>query len=126
MPEPRAVRLRVALRDGAGAPYEQLREAIRAKIERGTFAPGDRLPPVRAAAIELDLAPNTVARAYRELETEGWLVGRGRAGTFVPERLPQGDDPIAALDAAARVYVRRARALGFDADAAARAVRGLR
>jgi DNA-binding transcriptional regulator YhcF (GntR family) len=126
MPEPSDVRLRVTLRDEAGAPYEQLRDSIRAKIERGTFAPGDRLPPVRVAAIELDLAPNTVARAYRELEAEGWLAGRGRAGTFVPDRLPAGDDPVAALDAAARVYVRRARSLGFDADAAARAVRDLR
>jgi DNA-binding transcriptional regulator YhcF (GntR family) len=116
-----SVRLRVALRDD-GRPYEQLRDAIRSRIERGTWTSGDRLPPVRTAAAELGLAPNTVARAYRELEAEGWLVGRGRAGTFVADDLP-ADDPHAALTAAARAYVRRARALGFDEGAAVDAVR---
>jgi DNA-binding transcriptional regulator YhcF (GntR family) len=126
MPRSSDVHLRVTIREDAGPPYEQLRDAIRTKIERGTFVPGDRLPPVRAAALELGLAPNTVARAYRELEEEGWLAGRGRAGTFVPDTLPKGDDPAAALEAAARVYLRRARALGFDVDAAIRAVRAVR
>jgi DNA-binding transcriptional regulator YhcF (GntR family) len=126
MPEPNDVRLRVTIRDDAGPPYEQLRDAIRSKIERGAIAPGDRLPPVRVAASDLDLAPNTVARAYRALEEAGWLVGRGRSGTFVPERLPAGDDPAADLEAAARVYVRRARRLGFDLSAAIAAVRAHR
>jgi DNA-binding transcriptional regulator YhcF (GntR family) len=126
MPEHHDARLRVTIREGAGAPYEQLRDAIRTRIERGTFAPGDRLPPVRTAALELDLAPNTVARSYRELESEGWLVGRGRAGTFVPDRLPDGADPAAALEAAARDFLRRARALGYDLGAAIAAVRAAR
>jgi DNA-binding transcriptional regulator YhcF (GntR family) len=117
------VQLRFAVRDDGDRPYEQVRDAIRSRIERGTFAPGDRVPPVRTAAVELDLAPNTVARAYRELEEEGWLIGRGRAGTFVADPLPTPEDPRAALDAAARVYVRRARALGFTAAEAADAVR---
>jgi DNA-binding transcriptional regulator YhcF (GntR family) len=115
--------LRIAIRDDAGPPYEQLRDAVRAKIERGTLAPGDRLPPVRAAAVDLGLAPNTVARAYRELERAGWLVGRGRAGTFVSDTPPALDDPTAALQAAAATYLRRASALGFHADEAIEAVR---
>ena len=85
-------RLRVRIRDGDGPPYEQLRDAIRRRIERGTLLPGDRLPPVRACADDLELAPNTVARAYRALEEEGWLVGRGRAGTFVSDRPPVDAD----------------------------------
>jgi DNA-binding transcriptional regulator YhcF (GntR family) len=117
------VPLRISIRDEADPPYEQVRDAIRAKIERGTFAPGDRLPPVRTAAVDLGLAPNTVARAYRELERDGWLVGRGRAGTFVPEELPAPEDPSQALEAAARTYLRRARELGFDRAAALIAVR---
>ena len=119
----RTVTLRVTIADEGDPPYEQLRDAIRTKIERGTFGPGDRLPPVRVAATALGLAPNTVARAYRELESDGWLEGRGRAGTFVPDQLPRPEDPADALDAAARVFLRRARELGFDRTAALDAVR---
>jgi DNA-binding transcriptional regulator YhcF (GntR family) len=126
MPTARAARLTVTIRDDGGPPYEQLRDAIRAKIGRGTLLPGDRLPPVRTAALALGLAHNTVARAYRELERTGWLVGRGRAGTFVPDTLPGPEDPAAALAAAARTYLRRARELGFDAGAALDAARSQR
>ena len=117
-----SARLRVRIRDGNGPPYEQLRDAIQRQIERGTLLPGDRLPPVRNCAEELDLAPNTVARSYRALEDEGWLVGRGRAGTFVADRPPvaQADD---ALARAADVYLHRAAQLGFDAADARRALR---
>jgi DNA-binding transcriptional regulator YhcF (GntR family) len=120
------VSLRVTIKDEGDPPYEQLRDAIRARIERGTFMPGDRLPPVRAAAVDLGLAPNTVARAYRELEHLGWLVGRGRAGTFIAQEPPKPADPDAALAAAARGFVGRARQLGFDSAAALEAVRSVR
>jgi DNA-binding transcriptional regulator YhcF (GntR family) len=106
--------IRLTLRPGDGPASAQVREAIRRTIERGTLAPGDRLAPVRVAAVDLGLAPNTVARAYRELETDGWLVGRGRAGTFVADTPPAPQDPRAALDGAARGYLRRAAALGFS------------
>ncbi len=117
-----SARLRVRIREGNGPPYEQLRDGIQRQIERGALLPGDRLPPVRTAAEDLDLAPNTVARSYRELEEDGWLVGRGRAGTFVADRPPvaEADD---ALAQAADVYLRRAAQLGFDAAAARRALR---
>jgi DNA-binding transcriptional regulator YhcF (GntR family) len=111
-----AARLRITIRDGAGPPYEQLRDRLRASIERSVLMPGDRLPPVRVCADQLGLAPNTVARAYRELEEEGWLVGRGRAGTFVADRLPVR--PSAPDEALAR-----AEQLGFDRAAAARALK---
>ena len=78
---------------------------------------------MRACALELDLAPNTVARSYRALEDAGWLIGRGRAGTFVAERLPTGTDE-AALAEAADVYLRRAAQLGFDRTDAEGALRG--
>ncbi len=115
-----SARLRVRIRDGNGPPYEQLRDGIQRQIERGALLPGDRLPPVRTAAGDLDLAPNTVARSYRALEEEGWLVGRGRAGTFVADRPPVADD---ALAQAADIYLRRAAQLGFDAAAARKALR---
>lgn len=68
-------------------PSAQLRDAIARQIRSGVLGPGERMPPVRALAAELGIAPNTVARAYRELEAAGLLEGRGRHGTFVTERL---------------------------------------
>jgi len=116
-------RFRFAIRDGAGRPYEQVRDHVATLIARGSLLPGDRLPPVRACAEQLDLAPNTVARAYRELEAEGWIVGRGRAGTFVADRLPSRPAaPDEALARAAAAYLKRAEQLGFDPAAAARAL----
>jgi GntR family transcriptional regulator len=113
-------RLRIV--PGEGPPYEQLSERIRGLIRDGTLAPGERVPTVRALASKLDLAPNTVARAYRALQEDGWLLGRGRAGTFVADD-PPVEDPSDALRAAARSYIRRAVALGFDRAAALKAVR---
>lgn len=120
-------RLRVHLTDDGDPPYLQLRDTIRERIERGTLLPGDRIPTVRALASDLGLAPNTVARAYRELESDGWLVGRGRAGTFVADRLPKRpSDAEAALAAAAETYARRAAQLGFGRAVAVRALKALR
>lgn len=114
----------IAIRDGAGPPYLQVLERVRALIERGSLLPGERLPTVRSLADRLDLAPNTVARAYRALEDDGWIVGRGRAGTFVTDTLPERPAaPDDALARAAAAYLRRAEQLGFDRAAAARALR---
>lgn len=117
-------RIRVQLREGAGPPYRQLADGVRRMIERGSLLPGDRIPPVRTLAEELGLAPNTVARAYRALEEDGWIVGRGRAGTFVTDRLPER--PAAAeaeLAEAADAYLRRAAQLGVGREAAIRTLR---
>ena len=117
-------RLRFAVREDGGPPYAQVRDHVEASIRRGSLLPGDRLPPVRVFADQLGLAPNTVARAYRELEEEGWIVGRGRAGTFVSDRLPvRPAAPDTALARAAAAYLKRAEQLGFDRAAAARALR---
>ena len=70
---------------------------------------------MRVLADELDLAPNTVAKAYRDLESAGYTVGRGRRGTFVAEVVPiPPDDVQAALDAAARSFAGRTRQLGVS------------
>ncbi len=72
-------------------PYRQIVEQLRAAIERGELQPNMALPPVRQLAGDLSVAPNTVARAYAELQTEGWLVGDGRRGTRVASDVPRGD-----------------------------------
>lgn len=109
------------IRDDGPPPFEQVRDRLRERIARGSLLPGDRIPTVRGLADQLGLAPNTVARAYRDLEREGWLEGRGRAGTFVAARLPDlPGEAEAALADAAHGYLRRAGQLGFDRAAARR------
>lgn len=108
-------------RTSTSPPWSQLRDRIAGLADAGDLRPGERLPTVRALAVTLDLAPGTVARAYRELEADGWAIGRGRAGTFVADVLPS--DPRRQLRRAAEDYLRRVRALGFD-DAAARTALG--
>lgn len=65
------------------APYEQVRRGIIELVNSGRLLAGSRIPTVRALAEELDLAPNTVARSYRELEAEDVIETRGRQGSFV-------------------------------------------
>ncbi len=64
-------------------PYQQIRRQVLEAIASGTITPETRLPTIRQLASDLGLASNTVARAYRELETDGAIVSRGRRGTFV-------------------------------------------
>ncbi|CAM3851065.1 GntR family transcriptional regulator [Nocardioides zeicaulis] len=118
MPDPGPA-LGLAVDDAAGAaPFEQVRDQIRARVDDGTLAPGTRLPPVRGLATSLGLAANTVARAYKELEALGVVETRGRAGTVV-----RGSGVERSVREAAAAYVATARALGLDDAAALDAVR---
>ena len=102
-------------------PFEQLRAGIAERIRDGRLPAGTRLPPVRRLAEVLDLAPNTVARAYRELETAGLVATAGRRGTMVAAT---GDEVTRAAAAAAAVFADAAHQLGLqtqDAVALARA-----
>ena len=89
--------------------FDQLRTAVIEAIRDGRLAPGTRLPTVRELAGELGLAVNTVARAYRELETAGVVETRRRWGTFVARQDPTDT----AMAAAAHAYAEAARALGL-------------
>jgi GntR family transcriptional regulator len=71
----------------SGVPvYLQLMEKIKHAIETGALKPGDQLPTIRGLAEELVTNPNTVARAYRELEHEQVIELRQGAGAFVSSR----------------------------------------
>ena len=63
--------------------YQQLVRQVREAIARGEFRPDERLPSVRELAREVAVNPNTVARAYTELERDGTLVSRPGLGLFV-------------------------------------------
>lgn len=102
----------------AEPPYEQLRRQISTHAGNGTYPAGHKLPTVRALAEQLGLAANTVAKAYRSLETDGVVETRGRQGTSIASR--RLDD--ATSDAAAREYARLARRQGLSKDEALRLV----
>ena len=91
-------------------PYEQLRVQIASRAASGELPPGTRLPTVRALAAGLDLAANTVAKAYRALEADGVLVAEGRRGTFVALTAPACSGDAAS---AASAYAATARHLGL-------------
>ena len=111
--------MRLTLDRGSDVPpFVQVREGLRAQIDAGHLEPGFRLPPVRTLAASLDLAANTVARAYKELEELGVVETRGRAGTYVAGRGVERSTREAAAS-----YVDSVRALGLTDAAALDAVR---
>ncbi|MFG1644201.1 GntR family transcriptional regulator [Amycolatopsis sp. NPDC049252] len=104
------------------APWRQVHDQIVLAITAGALPDGTRLPPIRQLARDLGLASGTVARAYRELETAGWVLTARARGTVVtiPADRP---DPAVLLLAAATEYTTRARDLGANLDIALDAVR---
>ena len=108
---------------GSVAPaYEQLITQLMTAVRSGTLAPGTRLPTVRQLAGDLGLATNTVARAYKQLEGDGFLATNGRNGTVVatPRAAPDDDE----VRAAAILFVGAARRAGLDLPGALGAIRG--
>jgi DNA-binding transcriptional regulator YhcF (GntR family) len=92
-------------------PFEQLRRQVVDGVASGALAPGTRMPTVRALAGELDLAVNTVAKAYRALEADHVIETRGRAGTFIAAT---GDPTTQEAQLAALAYADRVHHLGVD------------
>ena len=99
----------------ATPPFEQLRLQLMEQVRSGELAAGAKLPTVRRLADDLGLAPNTVARCYRELERDGFIETRGRNGSFVSA---QGDAAEQQAQVAARAYADRIRQLGVSPEAA--------
>lgn len=93
-------------------PYEQVRSGIAERINDGTLAVGAKLPTVRALASDLGIAPNTIARAYRELEEAGLIETRGRSGSFVGS---SGEQSRQRAREAASDYAATTRGLGLSA-----------
>lgn len=63
--------------------YEQVKDGIRRLVIGGGLQPGDKLPSVRELAAKLTINPNTIARAYQELEQEGYVRSENGKGTYV-------------------------------------------
>lgn len=104
----------------AVSPFRQVYAQLATAIAVGELAPGERLPTVRALAADLQVAPGTVARAYRELESAGIIETRGRGGSFVP----LDADPVRRrAQELASAFVMQVTALGLPAGTAVELVR---
>lgn len=100
-------------------PFEQVRTQLADQIRSGALAPGTRLPTVRRLAEDLGLAVNTVARAYRELESDALVHARSRNGTTVSW---SSDDARRQLEQTASTFAVQAKDLGVPAHEARRLI----
>ena len=103
----------------SGVPaYLQLAQQVRQAIRMGVLDVGDKLPTVKDVVTQVAINPNTVLKAYRELEHEGLVEGRQGVGTFVSRR-PSGPPPGTQTRLARSLerWVETARREGLDDDA---------
>ena len=100
----------------SGVPvYRQIIDQVQGGIATGALGRGDQLPTVRQVAVDLEINPNTVLRAYRELEIRGVLETQQGTGTFIAERTVREDDVERSrkLEQLVSEFVARAGAGGF-------------
>ena len=103
----------------SGVPvYRQLIDQVMGGMAAGALAAGNQLPTVRQVAVDLSINPNTVARAYRELEIRGVLETQQGTGTFISHQKVKRDDLERERQLAQLVgdFVARAGAAGFTVD----------
>src|SRR5579859_3344536 len=98
--------------------YVQLIQQVRQALMFGVLKPGDQLPTVKEVVARIALNPNTVLRAYRDLEHEGLVVSRPGLGTFVTATAPPSFPAVRyrTLRADLERWIRKARAQGMDSD----------
>jgi GntR family transcriptional regulator len=99
------------------SPYQQLVQQVRRALRLGVLSEGDQLPTVKDVVGQLAINPNTVSKAYRELELEGLVTARPGVGTFVTRTL--ADNTLAAhgpLRADLERWLSKARRAGLDED----------
>ncbi len=95
--------------------YSQIEEALKGQIARGSLPPGSKMPSIRDLAMQYKVNPNTVQRAYSNLETMGILFTRRGQGTFVADniqKIQQLKEQLAVE--VARSYLKGARSLGLS------------
>jgi len=110
--------LRIQLDLRSGVPvYRQIMDQVLGGVASGRLTSGDQLPTVRQLAVDLSINPNTVIRAYRELEIRGFLDTQQGSGTFISEQRVEQDDEerVRKLDLIVSDAIARAGAEGFTA-----------
>lgn len=109
----------------SGVPvYRQLIDQVQAGIAAGSLGPGHQLPTVRQVAVDLAINPNTVLRAYRELEIRGVLETQQGTGTFISHRKVRTNhsERQRQLEQQVSEFVARAGAAGFTLEEVAEAL----
>jgi GntR family transcriptional regulator len=97
------------------APYLQIVQQVRRALKLGLLQEGDQLPTVKEVVSRIAINPNTVSKAYRELEHEGLVIARSGVGTFIAASVDT--DQLAAQTPLRRellVWIDQARAAGID------------
>lgn len=115
----RRPRFRFRLDLQSGVPvYRQLIDQVHGGVASGSLSVGDQLPTVRQLAVDLSINPNTVARAYRELELGGLLETHQGTGTFISTQKMRGGEEQRARQLSQIVgdFVARAGAAGFTVE----------
>lgn len=102
-------------------PYEQIRTQIASMIRSGDLLDGEKLPSIRQLAGDLQVAPGTVARAYKNLEEGGLIESKPRSGS----RVAGAHAANAQLAAAAKIFVDAARSFGMTPGEASAMVKTL-
>ena len=121
-------RFRIQLDLHSGVPvYRQVIDQVRGGIASGSLTPGDQLPTVRQLAVDLAINPNTVVRAYRELELGGLLETHQGTGTFISAQKIKRPDAERERQLAQIVgdCVSRAGAAGFTTEDLIEQLRGM-
>jgi GntR family transcriptional regulator len=111
------VEFRIDLKSGVPF-YRQIIEQVRFAIARGDLVTGAQLPTVRQLAVDLSINPNTVIRAYKEMEIEGLLETHQGSGTFLTNHRPEIDqlERQRMLDQIITDMLARASSYGFSLD----------
>ncbi len=111
--------MQISIDTKSGVPfYRQIIEQVKFAIAQGDLQTGDRLPTIRQLSVDLSINPNTVIRAYRELEIEGMLDTQQGSGTFVSKCRPDVDklERQRMLDQILTDMLARASSYGFTLD----------
>jgi GntR family transcriptional regulator len=83
--------MNIQIKTGSGFPiYAQIADRIRHLVATGAMKPGEQLPTIRQLAVDLRVDPNTVARAYMILDSEGVISGQQGRGTYIAEHPGEG------------------------------------
>jgi GntR family transcriptional regulator len=119
-------RFRLDLNSGVPV-YRQIIDQVRGGIASGSFTVGDQLPTVRQLAVDLSVNPNTVVRAYRELELSGALETHQGTGTFISAQKIRGggEERSRQLSQIVADSIARAGAIGFTVEDLIEELRGL-
>ena len=115
----RTVAVRIEVDQRSGVPiYVQIVEQVRHAVEVGGLKAGEHLPTVRRLAEDLTIAPNTIVKAYNELQRKGLVVSRPGVGTVVAEGVEEvaRERRVEAVFERLRLLVRDAAALGISED----------